>query len=223
MHLPKSQKIGVKLSLLLMALFLFSGAWSCGSGGSTVSGQSTSVDEAGTDVSVCLSGPAIDYTSVFGGPCELHPGDSGSHTPSQTISYADLLFIANKESVDGSGQAVVDCVAKEAYCIGETQCLTVASICQFAVNCGADQNPCQDGTGACNANKVDDCHAITSKDTCNTSYQDKCFDDAGNYVPCENATKIDQHNCFWGVDHETNKTGCFSYGSGYGDSTCTPQ
>lgn len=213
--------------ILLSSLALFSGALSCGNG---TSNTTQSTDQAGANVSACLEGEAIDYAAVFAGPCELDPvnaEDNENATPNQTISYANLLAVVLKDSPDGAAEltSVLNCVAQASYCIGETQCLTVGSICQFAVNCGADSNPCENGSGACNANQVASCGDVQNKSTCNAAYEHSCFDSSGASVNCDNPpspiANQDNHNCYWGVDSETNRTGCFRYGSGYADGACT--
>jgi len=214
----------ISILLVLCLTLLSAGILSCGGGEAQVSGQA-SVENAGTDISACLSQDSLDLASIFAGPCSAHPGDENPD-PAGSISYADILSIALKEMGE-AGEQVVDCVAKEAYCTGETQCLTLTSICQFALNCGADNTPCAGDLGTCHATKVVECQALGTKSECNASYSDYCFDGSGARVNCDGSggavSQSDSHNCYWGVDHNTNQTGCYSYGSEYGESTCTVQ
>lgn len=222
-----SKKNSSKKTFILISSLVFL-LLACKDGSLNIPSESS--DNAGADVSACLNGPAADYERIFPGPCELNPAEEqdGPADPSETISYPSLLEIITKNSTDESEiaelTAVIDCVAQAAYCIGESQCLTVASVCQFAVNCGSPVNPCENGTGPCNSNRVDNCWDVQSKNTCNESFTHSCFNSDGKTTQCDGAVgpvaNDDYRNCYWGVDSETNKTGCFSYGSSYGDGSC---
>lgn len=204
--MSKAKKISAWVFLLLSGI-IFMGANSC-----PLSSSSTTDDNTTTE--------QIDYSQVFNGPCNYSGGTPDINT---TYDYNTLYTIFEQGTQQGGGTSetmmtALNCLCEKAYDAGERTCITVASVCNYGQVCGYPDCPGDSGgSSVCNSTEVEECHTL-DETSCDNSYM-KIYQNND-----QSSGVYDYHNCYWDASQQDPDcpecTGCWVYGSGYGDRTC---